>query len=128
MAHPILAPLVRRLRRSAEVAVTGPLTDRQLLERYTLRHDQSAFAALVRRPGGGVLATCRQVLADEADVEDAFQATFLVLLHKAGSVRWQPCVGGWLAAAAHRVAVRARCNALRRRRLDDRAARPVEAP
>src|SRR5205085_7149859 len=77
-----LQPLLRHLRRRAESEAACPLTDRQLLERFTAGRDPSAFAALVGRHGPLVLAACRRVLADEADVEDAFQATFLVLLRK----------------------------------------------
>jgi RNA polymerase sigma factor (sigma-70 family) len=91
-------------------------SDRQLLDRFTTHGDQAAFADLVRRHGGRVLAACRQVLTDSADVDDAFQATFLVLLDKARAIRWQPSLGGWLTAVAHRVAVRARDAARRRKR------------
>src|SRR5581483_1318902 len=97
-----LDAVLARLRRAADAA---PPDDRQLLARVAAG-DQAAFAALVRRHGGRVLAACRQVLADPADVDDAFQATFLVLVAKARSVRWRASVGGWLAAVAHRVAVR----------------------
>jgi RNA polymerase sigma factor (sigma-70 family) len=122
MAHATLDPLISRLRRTAEAAATGHLTDRELLERYVTRRDEAAFAALVRRHGGLVIAACRRVLSDAADVDDAFQATFLVLLHKASSIRWQPSLGSWLYTVAHRMAVRTRAHAQRRRRLEDRAA------
>ncbi len=63
------------------------LTDGQLLARYAASNDDQAFAALVARHGPMVAATCRAVLRHKHDVEDAFQATFLVLARKAGSVR-----------------------------------------
>jgi RNA polymerase sigma factor (sigma-70 family) len=96
-------------------------TDRQLLDRFVNDADQAAFAILVRRHGGRVLAACQRVLLDPADVDDAFQATFLVLLRKVHSIRWQRSVGGWLAAVAHRVSVRARDLAHRRKRHEDKA-------
>src|SRR5438045_7818752 len=108
MAGAALDSLLRHLRRSAEADATARLTDRELLDRYVTCRDEAAFAALVRRHAGRVLAACRRVLADAADVDDAFQATFLVLLHKAGAIRWQPALGAWLSTVAHRVAVRTR--------------------
>src|SRR5262245_28954871 len=115
MAHTTLTPLLRYLRGITAASGTGPLIDGQLLERFTADGDQSAFAELVRRHAGLVLAACHQVLADEADVEDAFQATLLVLIRQPGSMRWRGSVGSWLFGVAHRVAVRARADALRRR-------------
>ena len=69
--------------------------------------DGPAFAALVARHGPMVAATCRAVLRHEHDVEDAFQATFLVLARKASSVRAGDALGGWLHRVAYRVAVQA---------------------
>ena len=83
------------------------LTDGQLLARYAASNDGPAFAALVARHGPMVLATCRAVLRHEHDVEDAFQATFLVLARKAPSVRAGDALGGWLHRVAYRVAVQA---------------------
>jgi RNA polymerase sigma factor (sigma-70 family) len=109
-------PLLHHVRQVA--GDPGTLTDRQLLDRFAARADPAAFAALVRRHGRLVLAACRQVLADEADVEDAFQATFLVLLRKAGAGRWHTSIGGWLFGVAHRVALKARATTYRRRRCE----------
>src|SRR5262249_31219439 len=119
-----LSHVVRRLKTTAR---PGPaLTDRQLLDRYLARRDQEAFAELVRRHERAVLAACRQVLADPADVDDAFQATFVVLLRKARSVDWRRSLGGWLYAVAHRIAVHARKSARKRQAKEARAAGRTE--
>ena len=66
------------------------LTDHQLVERFAARRDpiaEVAFAALVRRHGPMVQRVCRSILRDHHDAQDAFQATFLILARKAGSLR-----------------------------------------
>src|SRR5215468_8375765 len=73
---------------------TGP-TDGELLGRFVAQRDGTAFAALLERHGPMVLGVCRRVLRNEADAEDAFQATFLVLVRKAHCVRSRN-VGSWL--------------------------------
>src|SRR5262245_29671143 len=105
----------------ADAAYTASQNYRQLLERYLAERDPAAFTALMRRHSRLVLSACRRVLSDEADIEDAFQATFLVLVHKASSVRWQASIGCWLYSVAHRVAVQARGGTARRRRHEGRA-------
>ncbi|SIO60892.1 RNA polymerase sigma factor, sigma-70 family [Singulisphaera sp. GP187] len=93
------------------------MTDRELLERFVTGSGDcadTAFAALVLRHGPMVLGVCRRALADPHDVEDAFQATFLVLVRKAGSIRVDDSLGGWLHAVSRKVAVRARSLALKR--------------
>src|SRR5207245_1874013 len=79
MSQPTLTRVVRRLRAAAGPQPEPNATDRELLDRYLRRRDEAAFAELVRRHENVVLAACRHVLADPADVADAFQATFLVL-------------------------------------------------
>ncbi len=91
------------------------LGDGQLLARYAHSKDEAAFEALVARHGPMVLATCRAVLHQEHDVEDAFQATFLVLARKARSVRAGDALGGWLHRVAYRISVQASGEARRRR-------------
>src|SRR5436309_10710782 len=76
MATASLNLLVRRLRQSTETAFTDRQADEELLSRF-VAGDTSAFEVLVWRYGPAVLAACRKVLTTEADVEDAFQATFL---------------------------------------------------
>jgi RNA polymerase sigma factor (sigma-70 family) len=94
----------------------GDLTDRHLLERFVAARDEAAFAELVRRHGPMVLGVCRRLLADAHEAEDAFQATFLVLVHKAAAISRPELLGPWLHGVAHRIAGRARQAARRRAR------------
>jgi RND family efflux transporter MFP subunit len=107
MADRLLHHLLHRLRAAAAASGAG-LTDAELLGRFADASDQAGFEALVWRHAALVVAVCRRVLGHEQDVEDAFQATFLVLARKAGAVRRRGAVGHWLARVAYRVALRAR--------------------
>ncbi len=93
-------------------SLTG-LSEGQLLRRFAAG-DEGAFEALVTRHGSMVLGVCRRVLRDRRDVDDAFQATFLVLLRKAGALRDGERLGPWLHGVAFRVAARVRARAIRR--------------
>ena len=87
------------------------LTDGQLLDRFLKARDdagEAAFAALVARHGPMVLGVCRRALADPDDAADAFQATFLILVRKAHSVRVDDSLGRWLYGVSRKVASRAR--------------------
>ena len=97
-----------------EGTLTG-LGDGQLLERYLTRRDEDAFEALVDLHGPMVLGLCRRMLRDPRDIEDAFQATFLVLVRKAPAIRDRDLLSSWLYGVAYRVARRARARTLRRR-------------
>ncbi len=90
-------------------------TDGQLLGRFVERRDEAAFAALVTRLGPMVWGVCRRLLPEYHDAEDAFQAAFLVLARKAGSVRPRELVGNWLYGVASNVALKARALAGKRR-------------
>jgi RNA polymerase sigma factor (sigma-70 family) len=107
--------------------VSGGLTapsDRDLLRRFAEEGDEGSFAALVRRHGPMVLGVCRRALGHEHDAEDACQATFLVLLQKAGAVGWQASVANWLFATARKVSANAQVAARRRARREACAAVP----
>jgi RNA polymerase sigma factor (sigma-70 family) len=86
----------------------------ELLDRFVRARDESAFEALVARHGPMVLGVCRKLLRDPNDVDDAFQATFLVLVRKAATLRRCDLLGNWLYGVAMRVAMRARSQAARR--------------
>ena len=97
--------ILRHLRRSTQSRDLATLTDGQLLERYRTRRDEMAFEVLMRRHGPMVLGVCRRVLNHPDDAEDAFQATFLVLVRKAASIAQRELVGNWLYGAAYRAAL-----------------------
>src|SRR5260370_30961705 len=86
-------------------AKTDESTDGQLLTRFVAGHDEAAFEELLRRHGPLVLGVCRRVLGQRDDADDAFQATFLILLRNAGSISKRESVGSWLHGVAYRVAV-----------------------
>jgi RNA polymerase sigma factor (sigma-70 family) len=123
MAAKSLTPLVGHILQMAEEPALRPLSDGELLERFTVGKDRAALEVLVRRHGQLVAAACRQVLSDPAEVDDAFQATFLTLVLRGGSIRKKEAVGSWLYGTAHRVAVQARANTRRRQRREAEAAR-----
>jgi RNA polymerase sigma factor (sigma-70 family) len=84
------------------------------VQRFATAADEAAFGTLLRRHGPMALGVCRRVLHNLQDAEDAFQATFLVLARKAGSLRDQQSVGSWLYGVAYRQALNVRAAAARR--------------
>src|SRR5437588_9839769 len=88
--------------------------DHNLLAAFAADRDQDAFAALVARHGPMVLNVCRRVLGNAHAAEDAYQATFMVLARKAGSVGPDKSLAAWLYGIAYRVALNARRAAKRR--------------
>src|SRR5258708_6113456 len=107
--------VMQRLRSVLRLGDVDGMTDGELLERFIAQGDDAAFAALVRRHGAMVLAVCRRILGNHHDAEDAFQATFLVLVRKADSIRPGGMVGNWLYGVACQTAVKARAGAAKRR-------------
>jgi RNA polymerase sigma factor (sigma-70 family) len=117
------------LQRLVGTPPTGDQTDRNLLERFGTQHDERAFEALLARHGPLVLGVCRRVLTDAHDADDAFQATFLVLVRKASSLGNCKSLASWLYTVAYHIALKARAGAARRRELEKRSAAmsPTEA-
>jgi RNA polymerase sigma-70 factor (ECF subfamily) len=101
--------------------VSTGLSDKELLERFAASRDSAgelAFATLVARHGPMVLSVCRRMLRDPHDWEDAFQATFLILVRKRAAIRFEASLGPWLYGVSVRVARRARAISCRRRALE----------
>jgi RNA polymerase sigma factor (sigma-70 family) len=116
-----IPPVLRFLRRLGSAREGVESTDRHLLRCFANSRDETAFATLVRRHGPMVLGVCRRVLRNAADAEDAFQATFLVLVRKASSVGNPDLLGNWLYGVAYRTALKARSEADRRRAYEGQA-------
>jgi len=123
--------LLRDIRTLFDSGTASGLTDRQLLEQFATRHDaaaEAAFEVLVLRHGPMVLRVCRNSLSDPHDAQDAFQATFLILVKRCCAIRRLESVGSWLFGVATRVAARARVDAARRRAAERHGAlRIIEA-
>jgi RNA polymerase sigma factor (sigma-70 family) len=113
MATAQLHGVLRHLRRAA--LLHDDRTDGQLLECFISQREEAAFEVLVRRHGPMVWGVCRRVLRNDADAEDAFQATFLVLVRKAAAITDRATVGNWLYGVAHNTALKAKAMTSRRR-------------
>lgn len=115
MATSQTSEFIQHLRRIILPRNGAGLTDAQMLEDYLSRCDEAALAALVRRHGPMVWGVCRRVLPNYHDAEDAFQATFLVLVRKAASIASRELLANWLYGVAHQTALNARAMAARRK-------------
>src|SRR3954463_1049734 len=100
---------------SVNRASTIAATDGELLMRFVRQRDQGAFAEIVERHGRLVWMICRQVLRHHQDVEDSFQATFLILAERAQTIRASDSASAWLFGVAQRTALAARRKRARRR-------------
>src|SRR5262249_32684641 len=114
MAHAPTSPVGHFIRRLSVAHLVAAAPDDELLERFAVHREEAAFAALVRRHGSLVLGACRRALTDPHAAEDCFQATFLVLARKAGSLQGPQPLGPWLYGVATRTALKARARAARR--------------
>ncbi|MHB1561663.1 MAG: RNA polymerase sigma factor, partial [Isosphaeraceae bacterium] len=121
----------RHLRQLFDAGSAVGLGDGELLDRFAAAGDdagrrESAFEAIVARHGSTVLSVCRQVLGDNHAAEDAFQATFLVLVRRSRSLRIRAggSLGSWLHGVAYRTALKARKQTMRRRARESRVSRP----
>jgi RNA polymerase sigma factor (sigma-70 family) len=110
-----LSEVIQHLRRTVLLRDEAGLTDGQLLESFISRREDAGVAALVRRHGPMVWGVCRRVLRNYHDVEDAFQATFLVLVRRAASVVPRAMVANWLHGVAYQTALKAKATAAKRR-------------
>src|SRR5438445_141951 len=108
MAGGTLNLLMQHLKRVAAPRGGGGLSDAELLGRWLSGRDEAAFEVLVWRHGPMVLRLLQRLLRRAQDIEDAFQATFLALVRRAGSIRRPEAVASWLYKVAYRVALRAR--------------------
>src|SRR5579864_5103386 len=113
MATAQLGTLMRHIEGLAAGRAARPGTDRQLLDDFAARRDESAFTSLVARHGPLVLRVCRRVLGHEQDAEDAFQATFLVLAGNSKTIRKPEALADWLHGVAYRTAMNAKRSAAR---------------
>jgi RNA polymerase sigma factor (sigma-70 family) len=123
----------RHLRTLFNVGVTAGLTDGELLERFLTASGEAAemaFAALMERHGPMVYRTCRGVLGDDHEAQDAFQATFLVLVRRSRTLWVRDSLGPWLHRVAGRAAAHARAAGARRQALERKVAehRSDESP
>jgi RNA polymerase sigma factor (sigma-70 family) len=129
MATGVMGNLLQYLRGMVGRGRIDDQTDGQLLEDFAARGDAAAFETLLQRHGDMVWQVCRRLLPNASDVEDAFQAVFLVLLRKAASLDRTRSLGSWLYGVAYRVALKARSRAHQQRRKETEAAArtPVES-
>jgi cytochrome c peroxidase len=120
MVKAVSSPILQLIRRAVEDRRARELPDQELLQRFHAHQDQAAFHALLCRHGPMVLDVCRGLLGNEADADDAFQATFLILVRQAGSIRKTASLGSWLHGVAYRTALKARAQSATRQKYEAR--------
>jgi RNA polymerase sigma factor (sigma-70 family) len=128
MANATTRVLLHHVRELVGREHAGRQSDADCLRRFTKSHDEAAFATLVRRHGPMVLGVCRRVLHNHHTTEDVFQATFLVLARKANSIRKRDAVASWLHGVAHRLALKAKADAMRRSSYERQTPTPLPDP
>lgn len=128
MAHEHTSPVRCFVRRLSVATLVATASDEELIERFALRREEAAFAALVCRHGPLVLGVCRRVLLDRHAAEDSFQETFLVLARKAGTLQRTGALGAWLYGVATRTALKAKARTVRRHACERRAGMAEAVP
>jgi RNA polymerase sigma factor (sigma-70 family) len=121
MTDPSLTNVLRYLRTVFRIDPCAGSSDAQLLQQFVTHRDEAAFTALLERHGPLVLAVCRQVLGNRHDAEDAFQATFLVLVRKAAAIRQPQALAAWLHRVAWSAALTAKASRARRQSREQQA-------
>jgi RNA polymerase sigma factor (sigma-70 family) len=127
MAVRLVSRLVERFH-NVLLKQDGVATDADLLSRFLHQKDEAAFEAPVRKHGPMVLGVCQRILRNSHDAEDAFQASFLVLVRKAASIHPPGSVGNWLYGVAYRTAQEAKKSAAKRRAKEANVVRQTETP
>src|SRR5262245_31776685 len=122
MATAQLACVLLQIRTMASASAYEDASDRQLLELFLAQREEGAFVALLKRHGPMVLQVCRRIQGNEHDAEDVFQATFLLLARKAGSISKPESLASWLHGVAHRLALDAKARGSRRQAYEKQAA------
>src|SRR6516162_6914991 len=106
--------VIRNLRKTVCLQNEDGLADAQLLERFIEYRDEAAFAALVSRHESMVMGVCLRVVHNHQDAEDAFQATFLVLVRKAASIASRGLLANWFYGVAYNTALKAKASNIKR--------------
>src|SRR6187397_92245 len=106
MAATTLGAFLQRLKQAMSAETLAACSDQELVERFRSNRDDVVFRVILDRHGPMVLQVCRRVLSSAADVEDAFQATFLILIRRGHSVRRHSSLASWLHGVAWRTAMK----------------------
>src|SRR5262245_10308338 len=114
MATGSIGSAIQRLRCTLHLHEDAP-QDFMLLAQFIDHRDEAAFAAILRRHGPMVMGVCRRLLQNPCDAEDAFQATFLILVRKAAAIARRELLANWLYGVAYNTALKARALNMRRR-------------
>lgn len=115
MATDRMNTVIQHIRQSVRFQDEAAWTDGQLLTHFIEHNDESAFASLVRRHGAMVMGVCLRVARNQHDAEDAFQATFLILVRKAASIGSRELIANWLYGVAYHTALKAKAVNMKRR-------------
>jgi len=127
MAATTLGAFLQRLKHAMSAETLAACSDQELVERFRSGRDDAVFLAILDRHGPMVFQVCRRLLSSAADVEDAFQATFLILIRGGHTVRRNASLASWLHGVAWRTAMKLRTQSARRRRREVRSARSESA-